>query len=125
MKYQAFAQTLQQSRGFGSEFQFSEASGTAAVGFDPFAAPVRQAWMMKMTCIVRPSLIESCWLRKLILYTLFYFLLYASISMLDGNENFHGLFNRLFGKMELLHFMDKLFSSQTSCRGSLCSFMDC
>lgn len=36
-KYQAFAQTLQQARGFGSEFRFSEAtSGTAAS--DPFAA---------------------------------------------------------------------------------------
>ena len=35
-KYQAFAQTLQQSRGFGSEFRFSEnTSGTAAA--DPFA----------------------------------------------------------------------------------------
>lgn len=38
-KYQAFAQTLQQSRGFGSEFRFSETSGTAAAGSDPFAAP--------------------------------------------------------------------------------------
>ena len=36
-KYQAFAQTLQQSRGFGSEFRFSEA-GTGATGSDPFAA---------------------------------------------------------------------------------------
>lgn len=36
-KYQAFAQTLQQSRGFGSEFRFSEA-GTGADGSDPFAA---------------------------------------------------------------------------------------
>lgn len=36
-KYQAFAQTLQQSRGFGTEFRFSEASG-AATGSDPFAA---------------------------------------------------------------------------------------
>lgn len=36
-KYQAFAQTLQQSRGFGSEFRFSDnpSSGTAAA--DPFA----------------------------------------------------------------------------------------
>jgi transitional endoplasmic reticulum ATPase len=39
-KYQAFAQTLQQSRGFGSEFRFAErsesAAGTGAA--DPFAA---------------------------------------------------------------------------------------
>ncbi|KAI8014003.1 hypothetical protein LOK49_LG05G00743 [Camellia lanceoleosa] len=39
-KYQAFAQTLQQSRGFGSEFRFSETSAAAAAttGSDPFAA---------------------------------------------------------------------------------------
>nr|GEZ15253.1 cell division cycle protein 48 homolog [Tanacetum cinerariifolium] len=37
-KYQAFAQTLQQSRGIGSEFRFPEASGRAAAS-DPFAAP--------------------------------------------------------------------------------------
>lgn len=39
-KYQAFAQTLQQSRGFGTEFRFSERSGTAAgaAGSDPFAS---------------------------------------------------------------------------------------
>jgi transitional endoplasmic reticulum ATPase len=36
-KYQAFAQTLQQSRGFGSEFRFAEASA-GATGSDPFAA---------------------------------------------------------------------------------------
>ncbi|KAF8403105.1 hypothetical protein HHK36_011199 [Tetracentron sinense] len=36
-KYQAFAQTLQQSRGFGTEFRFAEA-GTGATGSDPFAA---------------------------------------------------------------------------------------
>lgn len=36
-KYQAFAQTLQQSRGFGSEFRFSDTS-TAATASDPFAA---------------------------------------------------------------------------------------
>ena len=35
-KYQAFAQTLQQSRGFGSEFRFE--SGTGASGSDPFAS---------------------------------------------------------------------------------------
>lgn len=35
-KYQAFAQTLQQSRGFGTEFRFAE-SGTGAAGSDPFA----------------------------------------------------------------------------------------
>lgn len=41
-KYQAFAQTLQQSRGFGSEFRFPDApTGTGAAatvgGVDPFA----------------------------------------------------------------------------------------
>lgn len=34
-KYQAFAQTLQQSRGFGTEFRFAE-SGSGAAGADPF-----------------------------------------------------------------------------------------
>ena len=38
-KYQAFAQTLQQSRGFGSEFRFSEQSATAgAAAADPFSS---------------------------------------------------------------------------------------
>ncbi|KAJ6825004.1 cell division cycle protein 48-like protein [Iris pallida] len=39
-KYQAFAQTLQQSRGFGAEFRFTERSETAAgaTGADPFAS---------------------------------------------------------------------------------------
>lgn len=39
-KYQAFAQTLQQSRGFGSEFRFSERSEPASgnTASDPFAA---------------------------------------------------------------------------------------
>lgn len=41
-KYQAFAQTLQQSRGIGSEFRFSETSGRAAAS-DPFAAPTGAA----------------------------------------------------------------------------------
>lgn len=37
-KYQAFSQTLQQSRGFGSEFRFAEASTGATTGTtDPFA----------------------------------------------------------------------------------------
>ena len=36
-KYQAFAQTLQQSRGFGSEFRFSETRTGATSGSDPFA----------------------------------------------------------------------------------------
>jgi len=39
-KYQAFAQTLQQSRGFGSEFRFADstsAGGTAAAS-DPFSS---------------------------------------------------------------------------------------
>lgn len=35
-KYQAFAQTLQQSRGFGSDFKFPETGGRT-VGSDPFA----------------------------------------------------------------------------------------
>ena len=42
-KYQAFAQTLQQSRGFGSEFRFSETSAGAATGSDPFTAPASGA----------------------------------------------------------------------------------
>ncbi|RRT57319.1 hypothetical protein B296_00007530 [Ensete ventricosum] len=40
-KYRAFALTLQQSRGFGSEFRFPERSEAAAAGGagpDPFAA---------------------------------------------------------------------------------------
>ncbi|KAK1364845.1 AAA ATPase, CDC48 family [Heracleum sosnowskyi] len=37
-KYQAFAHTLQQSRGLGSEFRFSETSGTAATASNPFAS---------------------------------------------------------------------------------------
>lgn len=38
-KYQAFAQTLQQSRGFGTEFRFAESAGGAtAAGSDPFGA---------------------------------------------------------------------------------------
>lgn len=38
-KYQAFAQTLQQSRGFGSEFRFADRPESAAgAGSDPFAA---------------------------------------------------------------------------------------
>ena len=36
-KYQAFAQTLQQSRGFGSEFRFPETTGNRTTGSDPFA----------------------------------------------------------------------------------------
>ncbi|KAK3001713.1 hypothetical protein RJ639_020664 [Escallonia herrerae] len=36
-KYQAFAQTLQQSRGFGSEFRFSENSTAGTTAADPFA----------------------------------------------------------------------------------------
>jgi len=35
-KYQAFAQTLQQSRGFGSEFRFAD-SANQTTGSDPFA----------------------------------------------------------------------------------------
>ncbi|MFS7897679.1 putative vesicle-fusing ATPase [Helianthus anomalus] len=38
-KYQAFAQTLQQSQGFGLEFWFPDAaSGAGCGGSDPFAA---------------------------------------------------------------------------------------
>lgn len=41
-KYQAFAQTLQQSRGFGTEFRFNERSDTdapaTAGASDPFAS---------------------------------------------------------------------------------------
>lgn len=37
-KYQAFAQTLQQSRGFGSEFRFADNAGAATTTADPFAA---------------------------------------------------------------------------------------
>lgn len=38
-KYQAFAQTLQQSRGFGSEFRFPDAAPPGADGgSDPFAS---------------------------------------------------------------------------------------
>ena len=37
-KYQAFAQTLQQSRGFGSDFKFSDASSS-----DPFATSAAAA----------------------------------------------------------------------------------
>ncbi|RWW80364.1 hypothetical protein BHE74_00011297 [Ensete ventricosum] len=40
-KYQAFAQTLQQSRGFGTEFRFTEQAATT--GSDPFAAPAAGA----------------------------------------------------------------------------------
>lgn len=36
-KYQAFAQTLQQSRGFGSEFRFGDAAATPAAGGAPGA----------------------------------------------------------------------------------------
>ncbi|KAF6172045.1 hypothetical protein GIB67_029463 [Kingdonia uniflora] len=42
-KYQAFAQTLQQSRGLGSEFQFAEARAGFAAASDAFAAPAAAA----------------------------------------------------------------------------------
>uniref|UniRef100_A0A7N0UTI9 Uncharacterized protein n=1 Tax=Kalanchoe fedtschenkoi TaxID=63787 RepID=A0A7N0UTI9_KALFE len=42
-KYQAFAQTLQQSRGFGTEFRFPESSGTEAGTADPFATAAAAA----------------------------------------------------------------------------------
>ena len=37
-KYQAFAQTLQQSKRFRSEFRFSEATSGGTATADPFAA---------------------------------------------------------------------------------------
>lgn len=38
-KYQLFAQTLQQSRGFGTEFRFADRVDTVAAGaVDPFAS---------------------------------------------------------------------------------------
>ena len=50
-KYQVFAQTLQQSRGFGSEFRFSETRTAGNTGSDPFVASAR---LMKMIsfCLV-------------------------------------------------------------------------
>lgn len=37
-KYQAFAQTLQQSRGFGTEFRFADAgTGGTTTGAEPFS----------------------------------------------------------------------------------------
>lgn len=42
-KYQAFAQTLQQSRGFGSEFRFAESGTGTSGGADPFATSVAAA----------------------------------------------------------------------------------
>lgn len=44
-KYQLFAQTLQQSRGFGSEFRFADRSETAggAGGLDPFSSTTTTA----------------------------------------------------------------------------------
>lgn len=42
-KYQSFAQTLQQSRGFGSEFRFADNTSGATGAADPFAAPAATA----------------------------------------------------------------------------------
>lgn len=44
-KYQSFAQTLQQSRGFGSEFRFADntSNTSGATAADPFAAPAAAA----------------------------------------------------------------------------------
>lgn len=44
-KYQAFAQTLQQSRGFGTEFRFAERTEatTGEAGSDPFASAAATA----------------------------------------------------------------------------------
>ena len=51
LEYQAFAQTLQQSRGFGSEFRFSETHTGASIKCDPFVISAR---LMKMIsfCLV-------------------------------------------------------------------------
>ena len=51
LEYQAFAQTLQQSRGFGSEFRFSETHTGANIKSDPFLTSAR---LMKMIsfCLV-------------------------------------------------------------------------
>ncbi|KAI3966373.1 hypothetical protein MKW92_046902 [Papaver armeniacum] len=38
-KYQAFSQTLQQSRGFGGDFRFANSSSGGTTGAEPFAAP--------------------------------------------------------------------------------------
>ncbi|KAK9126642.1 hypothetical protein Scep_015488 [Stephania cephalantha] len=54
-KYQAFAQTLQQSREFGSEFQFPDTSAAAGSGgSDPFATSAGGA-AEEMICTVRIS----------------------------------------------------------------------
>ena len=37
-KYQAFAQTLQQSRGFGTEFRFETSTAGTTTAADPFAS---------------------------------------------------------------------------------------
>ncbi|KAJ6860109.1 hypothetical protein NC651_036449 [Populus alba x Populus x berolinensis] len=42
LKYQVFSQTLQQSRGFGSDFKFPEAA-TSADGLNPSAEAVTSA----------------------------------------------------------------------------------
>ena len=43
-KYQVFAQTLQQSRGFGSEFRFPDRTDNAATGAsDPFSSAAATA----------------------------------------------------------------------------------
>ena len=43
-KYQAFAQTLQQSRGFGSEFRFPDSGGAATTAAaDPFSSAAAEA----------------------------------------------------------------------------------
>jgi transitional endoplasmic reticulum ATPase len=42
-KYQAFAQTLQQSRGFGTEFRFPRSQTGDTGGSDPFATSAGRA----------------------------------------------------------------------------------
>lgn len=42
-KYQAFAQTLQQSRGFGSDFRFPDAPGATPAAGAPLGSPLGAA----------------------------------------------------------------------------------
>ena len=71
-KYQAFAQTLQQSRGFGSEFQFIDRAATTTVSegtIDPFATQTAaaddDAYMKQCMHFIVPVLVESTLLASL------------------------------------------------------------
>ncbi len=55
-KYQAFAQTLQQSRGFGSDFRFPDGQGGAGGGAAPAAAP---AAVSATPCVVQLRFIRA------------------------------------------------------------------